>query len=362
MTSTIAAYVYPGWHHCPERDRHFAAGFSEWDLVYEAGPRFEGHRQPHVPLLGRYDDSLPRTADAQIGLAQQHGVNLFIYPVFWSRGKRVFEAALDQGFLGSSGGKTFPFGLMWANRMPRRVLPVKRDTGPLIHPARLVHTDPEDFLSFIQFIAREYFERSNYFRLGGVPYLSIFDTSFFLRQLGVPLATEAIAAAKTWLLENGHGGLHVAAIDPAEEFRGQLKNIGFDSVTHYVLLPQWKGPLQQDFLECAHKRAEEWSVYKEQTGLAYFPSISPGWDATPRAADFGRPKERRYPWSPVVTGSGPERFAGIVEKALRYVQQSEADPLLFIASWNEWSEGHYLEPDERFGYGWLEAVKHATEK
>ena len=34
-----------------------------------------------------------------------------------------------------------------------------------------------------------------------------------------------------------------------------------------------------------------------------------------------------------------------------------ADPILPIASLNEWSEGHYLEPDERFGHGWLEALR-----
>ena len=33
------------------------------------------------------------------------------------------------------------------------------------------------------------------------------------------------------------------------------------------------------------------------------------------------------------------------------------DPLLLVASLNEWSEGHYLEPDLRFGMGWLEAVR-----
>lgn len=33
------------------------------------------------------------------------------------------------------------------------------------------------------------------------------------------------------------------------------------------------------------------------------------------------------------------------------------DPLVLVASLIEWSEGHYLEPDERFGMGWLEACR-----
>ena len=30
--------------------------------------------------------------------------------------------------------------------------------------------------------------------------------------------------------------------------------------------------------------------------------------------------------------------------------------LITINSWNEWTEGGYLEPDEQFGYGFLNAV------
>ncbi len=357
MTPTVAAYVYPGWHSCPERDRHFPAGWSEWDLVYDAGPRFPDHRQPNLPLLGRYDDSDPTVAARQIDLARRYGVDLFVYGFFWSRGKRVFEGALDRGFLAADAGRSFPFALMWANRMPRRILPVKTPRSPLIDPTRLVHTDPDDFLAFIRFVAEVYFSQPNYFRVRGEPYLSIFDTNFFLRQLGASLARDAIAAARAWSHDHGYGGLHLAAIDPVEELRPQLEGIGFSSVTHYVLLPEWKGAAQQEFATCAALRQRDWPRFRAQCALPYHPSVSPGWDATPRAADYGKPKPARYPWSPVVIGNTPAAFESLVRAAGEEVVAHEPDPLLFIASWNEWSEGHYLEPDERFGYGWLEAVR-----
>ena len=30
---------------------------------------------------------------------------------------------------------------------------------------------------------------------------------------------------------------------------------------------------------------------------------------------------------------------------------------MFVASLNEWGEGHYLEPDTRFGLAWIEALR-----
>lgn len=356
----IAAYVYPGWHPIPERDAAFHAGFTEWELVEGCRPRFPGHIQPRLPLLGTYDDRDPVEVGRRVALAREYGVDALVYGLFWCRGKRVFESALDEGFLGSPEGSRMPFAVLWANRMPRRVLPVRAADAPVISDERRVPSDVADFVALVSMAAREYFSRPNYVHVEGRPYFSIYDSTFFLKELGLEWARAAILAARQWLRAEGFPDLHLAAIEPSAEVLQELRAVGFDSVTHYVFLPEWKGPFRQDYAECAAKRAGEWSRFAEASGLPYMPSVATGWDASPRGADFGDRRPEKYPWWPVVEGAHPDRFRTALTRALDYARGSgHEDPLVFVASLNEWSEGHYLEPDERFGHGWLEAVRDA---
>ena len=352
----VCAYVYPGWHPIAERDESFHPGFTEWELVYGCTPRFPGHAQPRVPALGRYDDRDPVEVERRIALAAARGVDAVVYGWFWCRGKRVFEDAIDKGFLGSSLGSTLPFAVMWANRMPRRVLPVRRADLPVIDPSRLLSSDADDFVAMIRHVAERYFARGNYLRVGGKPYFSIFDSTFFIQELGAAAAAEAIARAKSWLAAEGFGGLHLAAIEPSAQVIADVAGIGFDSVTNYVLLPYWKGEFLQDYATLALARTAEWPQIAASARLPYHPSVSPGWDASPRGADFGPARPDKYPWWPVVTGEHPAKFQAAVARACDYTATND-DPLVFIASLNEWSEGHYLEPDDRFGEGWLDALR-----
>jgi hypothetical protein len=351
----VLAYVYPGWHPIAERDERFYPGFTEWDLVYASQPRFPGHVQPRLPAWGRYDDRDPIAMQRRIELAAAHGIDGFVYGAFWCRGKRVFEDALDLGFLGASAGTTFPFALMWANRMPRRVLPVRRADAPVIDPDRLVSSDVDDFVALVRHFAERYFVRENYVRVDGRSYFSIFDSTFFIRELGRDGVRAAIEQARAWLRAAGLPDLHLAAIEPAEDVIDDVRALGFDSVTNYVFLPAWKGPFQQDYAESAAARAQQWPVIAARAGLPYHPSVSPGWDASPRGADFGPARPDKYPWHPIIVGEHPDQFARALIRAQRYAH--ERDELVFVASFNEWSEGHYLEPDTRFGLGWLEALR-----
>jgi hypothetical protein len=354
----VLAYVYPGWHSIPERDEAFYPGFTEWDLVYDSPPRFDGHVQPRLPAWGRYDDRDPAEVGRRIRLCADHGIDGLVYGFFWCRGKRVFQDALDLGFLGSPEGARYPFAVMWANRMPRRVLPVRRTDTPVIEEDRLVPSDVDDFVALVRYLAERYFARDNYVRVAGRASFSIFDSTFLIKELGADGTREAISRARAMLRSGGFPDLYLAAIEPNEDAIGLVKDIGFDAVTNYVFLPDWKGEFLQDYDERVAIRAAQWPQIAARAGLPYHPSVTPGWDASPRGADFGPKRPNKYPWWPIVTGEHPDKFRAAVALAARYARGNPAgEQLVLVASLNEWSEGHYLEPDTRFGMQWIEAVR-----
>jgi hypothetical protein len=79
-----------------------------------------------------------------------------------------------------------------------------------------------------------------------------------------------------------------------------------------------------------------------------YPSIVVAWDNTPRRGQHGV----------IFTGSTPEAFEeGLRERVTSLGRRAPDDRLLFINAWNEWAEGNHLEPDRKYGLGYLEAVR-----
>jgi hypothetical protein len=60
----------------------------------------------------------------------------------------------------------------------------------------------------------------------------------------------------------------------------------------------------------------------------------------------------------VLRDSSPELFAEHLRHALELIEDRPFEKrLVFLKSWNEWAEGNHLEPDERYGRGYLEATR-----
>jgi hypothetical protein len=82
------------------------------------------------------------------------------------------------------------------------------------------------------------------------------------------------------------------------------------------------------------------------------PIVLPGWDNTPRSGVGGV----------VLHPPDPAVFEDQVARAVEHVMAPTHDGprLVIVKSWNEWAEGCYLEPDERFGRAYLEALRHGV--
>lgn len=60
----------------------------------------------------------------------------------------------------------------------------------------------------------------------------------------------------------------------------------------------------------------------------------------------------------VFKGASPEKFGKYFQKLVD--TNKSKDSLIFINAWNEWAEGAYLEPDEKYGYSYLNEVAKAV--
>lgn len=77
-----------------------------------------------------------------------------------------------------------------------------------------------------------------------------------------------------------------------------------------------------------------------------FPTVYSNWDHTPRSGEKGS----------LFEDACPTKFRKAMEKAVDCVKDKQRDKqFIFVKSWNEWGKGNYLEPDRKFGRGYLEA-------
>lgn len=84
-----------------------------------------------------------------------------------------------------------------------------------------------------------------------------------------------------------------------------------------------------------------------------YPSVLPQWDRTPRAGNS----------EGVYINATPENFQKHMEDAVELIKEKQDEhKILFIRSWNEWGEGNYVEPDLKYGHGFLTAIKKASNK
>ena len=360
------AYYLPQYHAIPENDEWWGKGFTEWTNVKKAKPLFKGHQQPVIPgELGYYD--LLKTEgiqEKQAKLAKDHGIDGFIYYQYWfGNGKMLLEKPAEKMLKNKS--IDMPFCFCWANETwsgvwhgsPNKILMEQKYFGE------------SDYINYFNYLL-PFFLDERYIKIDNKPMFHIYK----LHDIpDLPLFLETF---KKLALKNGFDGMHfiatggydspevlqntdiegVVAIDLFRKLR-YAQNVSifqedssfhkWEKIVRYYLgisseVGIRKKPLMLNYKKGIKKLSIEIPNHK------FIPCIIPNWDNSPRSGHK----------SLILSNATPEVFEKYFQKIVDQLQKDKDNQdFVVIKSWNEWAEGNHLEPDKKYGNGWLQVVK-----
>lgn len=347
---TVLAFYLPQFHPIPENDEWWGKGFTEWTNVAKARPLFKGHHQPNLPAdLGFYDLRLPEARVAQAGLAAQYGITGFCYWHYWfGNGERLLERPFNEVL--TTGNPDFPFCLAWANQswtgiwhgLKNKVLIEQKYPGK------------EDYIAHFEALLPA-FRDKRYIKIGNKPLFLVYSPDL------IPDGAEFTAVFNELAQQNGIDGMYLVGIHYID---WDHRKEGYDDKTihqpsHYVQVYERKKIRRLQGIAERNLRKDRPDVYPYKDLVEsydfdlfrekdFLPTIIPNWDNTPRSGKKG--------WA--FHGSTPAAFAHHAEEAIKFVMKRPhpLPKILFIKSWNEWAEGNYLEPDQRYGLKYLEEL------
>lgn len=351
MNKRIIAIHLPQFYPFPENDEWWGKGFTEWRNVAKAKPRFIGHYQPHIPSdLGFYDLRLKECRIAQQELAKQYGIYGFCYYHYWFNGKLIMEKPVEAMLHDQD--ETFPFMLCWANENWSR-----NWSGGFNKTLIEQHYSEEDDIKHFRYLL-PFFKDPRYIRIDGKPVFCVYKVHLF---------PNFEKTAQIWQREAAKEGLELyichfeagesrnkkyltPTVNAAVEFQpmylgkfGRYSNILYNlsrRILHKELFNKKVNYKKYVNYQC-----------KQSVNIDYkrYPSLCPSWDNSPRrvnghffAFTHSTPKAFKKWFNHVYTSFKPF---------------SKEENFIFINAWNEWAEGNHLEPDLKFGKGYLEAIK-----
>lgn len=381
MKARVIALYLPQFHPIPENDEWWGKGFTEWTNVGRAKPRFKGHYQPKVPAdLGYYDLRVPEVRQQQAELARKAGVEGFCYYHYWfGKRKQLLERPFAE--VVSSGTPDFPFCVCWANHTwSNKTWEAKSAASKETILIEQCYEGEEDYIDHFYSLLPA-FKDKRYMKIDGRLIFVIYDILHFKDVKKFMTVWKGLAE------KNGLPGFYFIAMMPSTlaatiDNEGNLKsglpnlhssadlyqyalNLGFDAVNSF-------GKRRGEML-CKGKLSDLFHKFLAMTGISamtnydyaktvsgyfapedvwenVFPTILPQWDRTARAGKA----------EGVYINSSPQKFADHIRHALSFLERKDPEHrILFLKSWNEWAEGNYVEPDLKYGHGFLNALRDA---
>lgn len=357
MIKLIAMYL-PQFHEIEENNEWWGKGHTEWTNCKKAIPYHKEHYQPKIPLNEEYYNLLDEEfQEKQNKLANEYGIYGFCYYHYWFEGKLLLEKPMENMLKNKHIHNKFC--ISWANHSWINKYE-KKNRKLLIEQT---YGDKKDWIKHFNYLL-PFFKDERYIKVNNKPMLVIYDAKSIecwkemksvwddlAKQNGLP----GIYYVNTLKIYKDINETNKGEFDAQFEYQPALSTSPSNKFFSYQTFYNIKRVLYRDYLNKPARFNYDtvWSkiLKNSYSNAKTYLGVFVDWDVTSRWGTRGL----------YYYGGTPEKFSYYLNKQIDKAKLNGSD-YIFITAWNEWSEGAYLEPDEKYKYRYLESIKKLLSK
>lgn len=360
----LIAFYLPQFHPIPENNIAWGNGFTEWNNVVKAKPKFRGHHQPQLPKdLGFYDLRLDDTRELQENIARDYGIDAFCYYSYWLEDKPILGHPLELEM--GRNNSNLPICLCWANENWTRAWD-GRDSD-IILKQNYDYPSVENYCEYLI----KLFQNQRYLRHNGIPVFLVYSPGEIPPAINFPKLLRARAQISgirgVYLVAVKHGRSKHTGVDylamgynqtllfqPNKIDFPKPKNLSGDlkKFARNILPAKLFNMIRLKVNSYQNINYSEMSRQLMARPLKDFeiPCVFPSWDNSARRSI-----------STIIQNDNPNEFGEWLATEMQKTQERKNQELkaVFINAWNEWAEGCHLEPDQKLGRAFLEQIASA---
>ena len=294
-------------------------------------PSYEGHHQPRMPYKNYINYyNIKVLLKKQINLAKSHGIYGFaIY--YYFLGKAIFDNTLNIIYKNKM---NFHYMLIWKNEK------ILNENNEAILEEKYEKDTPEKFIKNI----RKYLFDKLYIRAREKPMIGIYNIK------AIPNFKETILKLRQKAREFGIGEIFLISC---------LNGLNISEINSLNILDGAYKSHPNDLIKTKLKNTRENYFY--YYGLFYSNIIN---ENIHKNFTIFKGNMLEYDNSAIskhriIFGEySPELFYKINKLLIKDIKEyyEESNRFIFINAWNNYFEGTYLEPDQRYGYGSINAL------
>lgn len=318
------------------------------------------------PLLGRYNSREKSVIDKHIEWAKSAGIDFFA--VNWNDIESWDDITLKDYYLKNPEASELKFCIFYDSIPALNIYRLNKlpsyDLDSEYKPGK---TKGEKLLEDFDYLAENYFSRSNYLKINNRPAVIIYNASGFrnlekyfdrlkinMEKKGISLFLMADVVCWAGVKVSKNIFSFLWNTPPSETLKVVFRAIRrlspktyekdiclgkyFEAITGYNLFAENR---TEDFLKNVNSLYQKFFQYAKSNNLYFIPNIMPGYDDR-KLNGFSRPTLERD------EGKFYGRFWQTAKKYL--------DPklkMVLITSFNEWHEGTEIEPSKEYGLKYL---------